>query len=46
MIFVCLTMIMSIYFINQDFLHLILNPLERMIARVKLVAVNPLEALK
>jgi class 3 adenylate cyclase len=46
MLFVCLTLMLSIFFINKDFSQLILNPLERMIARIKLVSMNPLLALK
>jgi len=37
---------LSILFINKDFSQLILNPLERMIARIQLVSLDPLEALK
>lgn len=46
MIFICLILLSSIYFMNKDFSQLILNPLERMIEKMKQVSYNPLQALE
>ena len=40
---VCLLLIGSVYFMNQDFSQLILNPLERMIERIKQVSDDPMQ---
>lgn len=45
-IMVTLMMIISIISLNYDMSNLILNPLERMIEKVKEVSKNPLQALK
>jgi class 3 adenylate cyclase len=41
-----LIMILSIFSLNRDMSNLILTPLERMINKIKVVALNPLQALK
>ena len=45
-IFVCIIMIVSINSLNKDVSYLVLNPLERMITKIKQVSIDPLEALK
>lgn len=45
-IFVSLIMIGSIISLNNDMSSLVLNPLERMINKIKLIAINPILALK
>ena len=46
MIFISFLLIISIRSLNKNFSLLILNPLERMIAKIKDVSENPLRALK
>ena len=43
---VTIMMILSIVSLNQDMSNLVLNPLERMIDKVKAVSLNPIQALK
>lgn len=45
-IFVGIIMIGSIISLNNDMSTLVLNPLERMIAKIRLIGINPLLALK
>ena len=45
-IFVCVIMIFSINSLNKDMSFLVLNPLERMITKIKQVSIDPLKALK
>ena len=46
MIVICMLLVLSIKYMNQEFSQLILNPLERMIERVKIVTLDPLQVLK
>jgi class 3 adenylate cyclase len=45
-IFICLILLISINNLNKNFSELILNPLERMIEKIKKVSENPLSGLK
>ncbi len=45
-VMICLIFLISIFSLNKNMSVLVLNPLERMISKIKKVTLNPLQALK